>query len=120
MASSQLYLYVTFVPPGEAPAWVREKWVGLRLPLAQRSPIAGRYRGAGVLTSPRGLIARLMALLLGRVPYHDGYLVDALTAVAILAEADPKAAAWWRENVPHLMRRNRRFLFQKGVGHVGE
>src|SRR5437660_9122721 len=30
------HLRITSVPPGEAPLWVREKWVGLSLPLAQR------------------------------------------------------------------------------------
>ena len=35
------------VPPEEAPAWVREKWVGLELPLARwsSSPIAGGTYG---------------------------------------------------------------------------
>jgi hypothetical protein len=120
MSNSQLHLYVTFVPPGEAPAWVREKWVGLKLPLRQRSSQPGRYRGAGVLTSPRGLVAMIKALLGGRIPYHEGYLVDALKAVEILEEVHPEAAAWWRKNTPHLMRPNRRLLFQAGVGHVAK
>src|SRR5712664_1703512 len=32
------HIRIFAVPPGEAPAWVREKWVGLELPLAQWLP----------------------------------------------------------------------------------
>ena len=44
---------VTAVPAGEAPQWVREKWVGVELPLALRS--AHDFRTFGVLSGPRSL-----------------------------------------------------------------
>ena len=39
-------------PPGEAPLWVRQKWVGLDLPVTR---YAGRskFLGLGALTMPR-------------------------------------------------------------------
>src|SRR5512140_2697360 len=40
------------VPPGDAPAWVRQEWVGLELPLAQSSAEAIHARTAGVLSGP--------------------------------------------------------------------
>jgi hypothetical protein len=33
------HVRILTVPPGEAPGWVREKWVGLELPLAQWFPL---------------------------------------------------------------------------------
>jgi hypothetical protein len=99
---AQLHLYVTSVPSGEAPQWVREKWVGLKLPLTGRLS-AGIFRGGGVLSGPRGPVASLLALLSGRLPRRDGYIVDALAAVKILELTHPEAAAWWKENAAHLM-----------------
>jgi hypothetical protein len=73
---------ITAVPPGEAPDWVRQAWVGLELPFY--NPTSGGYVG-GVLT---------------RVPTNrKGFCVETETALDILEKKDPKAAAWWRENV---------------------
>ena len=115
---AQLHLRVDFVPPGEAPPWVREKWVGLTLPLAQASPEPKRTTTMGVLSGPRGFFPLLFALLTGRLSTSEGYLVDAAAALSILEAAHPEAAAWWRANTPYLFRRRRRLLFQKGVGTV--
>jgi hypothetical protein len=117
MTPRTLYLNVISVPSGEAPLWVREKWVGLRLPLSGRLSV-GTFRGSGVLSGPRSPISSLLALITGRVRRADGYIVDALTAVQTLEAAHPEAAAWWKENTPHLMRADSRLLFQKEVGYV--
>jgi hypothetical protein len=37
--------------------------------------------------------------------------VDVDTAVSILSIKHPEAAAWWRENVPHLM--GKTFIFDE-------
>jgi hypothetical protein len=116
----QLFLRITFVPPGEAPAWVREKWVGLKLPLAQMSPDPRYHATGGVLTGPRTFFGALSALLPGRLNHTEGYLVNAPAALSILELAHPEAAAWWRTNTPHLFGRRRRLLFPKGVGDVVE
>ena len=115
----QLYLYVTSVPLGEAPLWVREKWVGLKLPLTGRMSV-GTFRVGGVLTGPRGLVSASLALLSGRLRRREGYLVNAVEAIQILETTQPEAAAWWRENASHFMRPNRRFLFEKKSGYVRE
>jgi hypothetical protein len=54
------------MPPGEAPAWVREKWIGLELPLAQSSssPMAGGTYG--VLSGPRSFFGLLALLVRGK------------------------------------------------------
>ncbi len=50
---------IVFPPAGEAPLWVREKWIGLRLPVAspEAKPVCALT--AGVLTGPKGLLAAL-------------------------------------------------------------
>ena len=115
---TQLYLHVNFVPPGEAPAWVRERWVGLRLPLAQSSAKPTTTLTSGVLTGPRSYFAKLLALWTGRFHVSEGYLVDAPAALDALESASPEAAAWWKQHRPDLYRPGRRFMFQKGVGNV--
>ena len=111
-------LRIESVPPGEAPLWVREQWIGLVLPLAQRKASPRTWLTSGVLSGPRSFLARLVALISGRLERRSGYAVETSTAVAILATTSPQAAAWWRENTPQLLRPGRYFLFPAGVGRV--
>jgi hypothetical protein len=107
MAAAKQYLYVTSVPAGEAPLWVREKWVGLKLPLA--GPLSvGTFRGSGVLSGPRGRVSSFFAMLIGQLRLTEGYIVDTIAAVQVLELAHPEAASWWRENAPDLIRPDRR------------
>jgi hypothetical protein len=99
-------------PIGEAPAWVREAWVGLTLPLAPgRSE--GRWRTIGVLSGPRSWLGGLWALLSGRAQAVEGFGVDAATAVDRLAAHDPEAAEWWRREAGHMLRRGQIFIFDR-------
>jgi hypothetical protein len=109
------FVRITAVPPGEAPQWVREKWVGLVLPIAtwKKRPITALT--SGVLTGPPNRLAALLSGLRGRLQRNTGYAIDANTALAILERASPEAARWWRESVPRLRARNRRFLFHRSV-----
>jgi hypothetical protein len=100
------------VPPGEAPLWVREKWVGLKLPLAIGKR-AVQARSVGVLTAPKSFFAFLGALFRGQTHVSAGYVVRAAVAVEILESASPDAAKWWRENTPQLLARDRLFIFRK-------
>ena len=103
------------VPPGEAPPEVRAKWVGLCLPV--RRTLLGRsrrsVRAIGVLTGPRTLGCLLRALFTGEPV--EGYAVPVLPAIAILERSHPEAAAWWRANTPHLLRRGQHFVFSAEV-----
>lgn len=96
-------------PIGEAPEWVRDAWIGLRLPLA----VAGRRksRGFGVLTGPTSIWRQLLMLVTGRAEVVDGYVVNAAHAIDILASYDPKAADWWRQHTPDLLDGSRNFAF---------
>ncbi len=120
LSMATLLLRIVTVPAGEAPLWVREKWVGLSLPLAQSSKSAHTSLTAGVLSGPKCLLSSMWALVCGRLKRETGFSVDAQAAVAVLAEKSPEAAAWWRENVPHLMRPGRKLMFQREAAVVCE
>jgi hypothetical protein len=96
---------------GEAPEWVRDAWIGLRLPLADCQK--RNWIGFGVISGPRTLIPQLWARLVGRTIRVTGYLVDAETAVELLTQENPAAASWWRQNVPHLLEPGGGFVFDE-------
>jgi len=115
-----LSLRVTSTPPGEAPLWVREKWVGLVLPLAQRAASPVSIQVSGILSGPKGFMSSLVAFLLGRYERQSGYVVEVLPALEILGRGSPEAASWWRENASHLVKPKRFFVFHHSVGYVNE
>ena len=90
------------VPPGETPLWVREKWVGLELPLNRWSS-SKQFRTPGVLSAPSSYLVQLWAAIRGRTHSVAGYAVAAVQAVTIPETSSPDAVAWWRENMPHLL-----------------
>jgi hypothetical protein len=110
---------IVAAPPGEAPLWVRQKWVGLDLPVARYSA-HGKFLGLGVLSMPRSWLAQWMAVARGRAQLIAGYAVEAVPAVGILSVTSPEAAAWWRENTPHLIAPNRYLIFHEEVCRVGD
>lgn len=115
-----LCLMITSIPPGEAPLWVREKWVDLALPLVQQRATPATFLTSGVLSGPKTLFSQLFAFLGGRLKREAGYAVETHRAMAALATVGPEAVAWWQENVPHVMQAGRYFVFYGNVGHVEE
>ena len=98
-------------PPGEAPESIRDCWVGLTLDVPARLQGRRRFRGVGVLSGPSTFLGSVWAYLTGRTIIADGYPVEARAAVEELSKHFPDAAAWWRENVPHLLAPGRHFVF---------
>lgn len=96
-------------PIGEAPDWVRDAWIGLSLPLAMERK--RDWVGLGVLSGPINVLSQICAVLRGKGSKVTGYAVNAKTAVDLLAEVQPEAAQWWRENTPRLLTDSRRFIF---------
>jgi hypothetical protein len=103
------FVDIVQAPAGEAPDWVRQAWVGLRLPLARGR--ASTWRGVGVTTGAKTLADRLWDIVRGRTIEVRGYAVDARAAVDILAGSNPAAADWWRANAPQLLDGRRLFAF---------
>ena len=79
------------VPPGEAPEWVREAWVGIELPLAEKQPehYDEEYVQMGVLS--------------GDPENVDGFAVKGVDAIQLLEVYNSDAASWWRENTPWVL-----------------
>lgn len=96
------------VPPGDAPQWVREKWVGLELPIVETG--RSRFRTLSIKVRPT-LLQQLWAMLQGQSEMVTGYLVPAGGAVDILARSSPEAADWWRQNTPSILRPRQCFVF---------
>src|SRR5437764_13146902 len=82
------------VPPGEAPLWVRQRWVGLDLPV-MRYAAHRQLLAFGVRSRPHSWPAQWAAVFRGQAELIAGYAVEAAPAVGILAKASPEAAAWW-------------------------
>ena len=101
---------ITSVPPGEAPLWVREKWVGLELPTIA-PPQARVYSTVGTVSGPISCLGLLVAFLRGRTEKTSGYVVSGQAALKALSEVSPEAAAWWRANAPNFVRPGRYLVF---------
>ena len=99
------------VPAGEAPLWVREKWVGLELPVAQISKNALIAPTFDILSRPKNFLSELMGCFTGRYRRESGFIVPSRRALLILENSSPEAANWWRSNAPHLWNPFRCFLF---------
>ena len=106
-------------PPGEAPLWVRQKWVGLDLPVARYSGCS-KFLGFGALTMPRSWLSQWLAVIRGGAELVAGYAVEAAPAVGILARKSPEAAAWWRENTPHLIAPKCYLIFHEDVCRIAD
>ena len=118
LSGSGQFIEVISPPAGEAPAWVRAKWVGLRLPVAPRRAKPLRFLATGVLTGPRNPLAALVGLFLGRYHRERGYAVPVLAALEVLERAHPDAARWWSDNAAHLVRPGRFFLFSESACRI--
>ena len=105
---------ITSVPPGEAPLWIREKWVGLELPTS--GPARTRiYHTVGAVTGPISFLGLFAAVLRGRTKKTSGYLVSGRASLKALNEASPEAAAWWCANAPNFVRAGRHLVFHESA-----
>ena len=96
-------------PIGEAPEWVRDAWVGIRIPLAYKGKRI--LSGVGVLSGPHNMLAQLWWCLRGKMMRLDGYAVNARCAIDLLSEVHPDAARCWEENTPSLLDGRHHFVF---------
>jgi hypothetical protein len=107
------------VPPGEAPLEVRQAWVGLVLPIDERfGGLPVRVPVFGVRTAPTSMLARMWAMITGGARLVDGYVLDPQRCVDILEDHDRKAAMWWRDYAPHMLKKGKRFVFPANVCEV--
>lgn len=105
------FIRIVAIPPGEAPLWVREKWVGLSLPVADDRGPRDAYV-SGVLSAPRNRLLAFTSRVLGNLGKQNGYAVYVRDAISELEKAAPDAAAWWRNDAPRLLAPGRKLLFR--------
>ena len=105
------YIIVVRRPIGDAPEWVKDAWIGVRLPVAKTQ--ATSHAGFSVTKGPHTLIPRLWSILRKKSDYYSGYVVHAKTSVEILSETRPDAANWWRTNVHNCLQGFNCFLFDE-------
>jgi hypothetical protein len=78
------YIHIISIPKGDAPLSIRKKWLRLKLPLVEN--LSSKSVQCGVNGNP---------------PKNEGgYAVNAAQALIILDQSSPKAANWWRRNLP--------------------
>jgi len=106
-----MHIRIKSIPPGEAPANIRQEWVGLVIPVPRRVSHRRTFLGTGVLSGPKSRLGALFAILLGRTQREVGYMVESKTALELLAARSPEAADWWRQNAPHFFEPGRPFVF---------
>lgn len=106
-----MFIKIIKRPTGEAPEWVRDAWVGMRLPVGE--PKQRKWQTVGVLTGPHGILKSLWAFASGRTRRIHGYIVDAKSAVDLLAVSNPAAAEWWESNTSMLLNGRRWFVFDQ-------
>lgn len=107
---------ITSVPPGDAPLWVRQKWVGVELTSVLSSE-PKNFRSASVL-APSSFFASLRRLITGQSRKVNGYPVQVTSAIAALEKSSPQAAMWWRSTTPELLSPHRLFVFDASVCQV--
>jgi hypothetical protein len=105
-----VFVRIIATPPGEAPEAVRRAWVGLELPLAAGETGPLGKATVGVL-SGRTFWRRFWKVLTFQWNLQYGYVIDSRRALFLLADKDPRAARWWRENVPGSWESGRKFVF---------
>jgi hypothetical protein len=107
---------IVAVPPGDAPLWVREKWVGLELPVRYSAPTT--WFTSGILSARSTWLGRLWFILRGRAERVSSYAVEGSRAVCILERSSPEAAAWWHKNAPQQLAPKRYLVFHDFVCRV--
>jgi hypothetical protein len=106
-----MHIRIKETPPGEAPENIRQAWVGLVLPVLPQFSRIRTHPGFGVLTGPKTQFGLVLATILGRGQKQTGYIVEAKTAVELLASHSKDAAEWWRQNAPQFLKPKFYFLF---------
>lgn len=104
-----MYIEIIRRPFGDAPEWVRDGWIGARLPLAATDKTS--WQSVSIFERRKGLFPWLWMTLTGQTRRVQAYAVIAKDAVDILDRQDVRAANWWHENVPELLDGSQLFLF---------
>lgn len=90
MIEVQRYIEIVKTPFGEAPYWVRESFVGLRLPIIER-----HFNGTWVVPIQVEILGILEGKTVGECSRWFAYRQESL---GILEKKNPEAANWFLKN----------------------
>ncbi|THH37060.1 hypothetical protein E4Z66_08970 [Aliishimia ponticola] len=105
-----LVVKIVSTPQGEAPEWVRQAWVGLRVPCLEDAPVS--MPAVSAVKGPGTVLGQVFSLLRGKTERKRGYLVSARDVVGLLSLHNEAAAKWWLDNVPNVTDPRQLFLFE--------
>ena len=108
-----MYIEIIKRPNGEAPEWVRDAWIGLRLPLYHHLPVTSEIQG--VVTGSRTRLGAMFTRLVKQPETMTGYYVHAKGAIEMLAAYNTEAAKWWVDNAPHSLVDGQVLMFETHV-----
>jgi len=113
---SERYVRIIATPLGDAPEWVRRGWVGLELPVLDPEPITTQTSSVLPVTPTTSIDPVTGVFRIFNGPkIVTGYLAPVDACIAILADAHPKAAEWWRLNTPHLLNCGKSWIFDESA-----
>lgn len=84
LMGERIRIRIIETPPGQAPEWVRNEWVGLEMPVAEGIPEEGWVQLGARLGKPENL---------------GGYPVNTADALNKLTKKSPPAASWWLRHI---------------------
>ena len=91
-----MFIIVLRCPIGDAPPWVEQAWIGMRLPVVEQQRRPGP--AFGLFPKTDSLAVRLRRFVFALIFGVTGYVVDAKVAVLLMEGVDPPAAEWLRAN----------------------
>ena len=97
------------VPPGEAPYEIRQKWVGLVLPVAP--PTMRETYMKSLLTEPKTYLGIFIASRDEDFLANGAFFVSGPTAIEALLQSSFDAVKWWKRNAPFFQNKRSAFLF---------
>ena len=97
------------VPPGKAPYEIRQKWVGLVLPVAP--PDMQSVYMQSLLTAPKTYLGIFVASRDEDFLANGAFFVSGPAALMVLAQISTDAVKWWGKNAPFFQNKRSAFLF---------
>ncbi len=101
---------VVKTPSGQAPPIVRTAWVGMAFPPSSEPRLVKTFT-RDVLPPPRDVLGIILWLVFAGRKITRGYRVRSDVVIQALGVHAPKAAQWWRENTPSLLKRGKWLVF---------
>ena len=106
-----MIIEITDVPPGAAPDWVRQTWVGMQLKAVQSTPVT--MPTVSMRGGQKSKLSIIWNMLSGQATTRTGYIVNARDAIGLMALKNEEAAQWCIDNTPLALDPKQVLLFEQ-------